>query len=159
MAISSKTYDYTGRKKDISILLSANPSVVGKQQVTVGIGKKGKFCAGIQKVIQKYAVILLTNLKSQENFPDFGTSFLYSLNSGINPIDKIAVTQLFNLASYKTVNTLLDYQIVTRGIPDDEKIDKAYLRDIVLSYNTVSFDVQIEVASGDSTSFLIPLPE
>jgi len=159
MAISNISYNYTGRKKDISILQSATPLNRDRQIVSPKFGDTVRFCAGVQKLIQKYTIILLTNLNSQPNFPDFGTSLIFNLRAGLTPIDKIAVTQLFSIASYQAVNTLLIYQSENPNIPEDEQIATAYLKNLVLSNDSVSFDVLITTATGEAVPFLIPLPE
>ena len=159
MAISNISYNYVGRKKDISILQAATPLIKDRQIVSPEFGSTVKFCAGVQKLIQKYAIILLTNINSQGNFTEFGTSLIFNLKTGITPIDKISIAQLFSLASYQAVNTLLSYQAENPDIPEDEQISTAYLKDLVISKDSVAFDIAITTVSGNTVPFLIPLPE
>ena len=173
MPISQVTSDYTGRKRDISILQTPNPyglpedtnlwSIyqieLSKNQVSPGFGKYGKFCAGIQKVVQKYAIILLTNLGSQPNFQEFGTDLIYTIQAGISPVDILKATQIFTLASHYAVSTLLDYQASTQDIPSDERIVSAELTDISLYNGVASFSVKLTTEAGDSVGFLVPLPK
>lgn len=157
MGISKITTDYTGRKKDISILQYPDASKQDAQDVSPKFGHVSRFCAGPQKLIQRYTIILLTNLKSQENYPNFGTNFLYTLKAGISPKDKLLARQIFQLASYAAVGTLKNYQSKV-NVPPDESIKSAILTGISLYGSYVSFDVKITTDAGDSVDFLVPLP-
>ena len=156
--IASTSTNYTGRKKDISVLRSPDATIAGAQNVTIAFGKHGQFCAGLQKIIQKYAIILLTNIGSQPNYPSFGTNFLARIQGGISPVDNLRAAQIFNLASYSAVNTLKAYQATRDDIPDDERIVSATLTSIVLYNSSASFDVSISTEAGSIMNFLIPLP-
>jgi len=159
MAIRSTTSDYTGRKRDISIFQYPDATSPEVQTVYPRFGKSARFCAGAQKLVQKYAIILLTNLGSQPKYPDFGTDFLYTLQAGISPTDRILAQQVFHLASYDAVLTLRAYQTDQPDIPPDERITNAVLENIALYGGFVAFDVKINTEAGDSIDFVIPLPK
>jgi phage baseplate assembly protein W len=151
--------DYTGRKKDISILQYPDAAATGPQPVTPAFGKQARFCAGVQKLVQKYLIVLMTNLSSQVYYPEFGTNLLYTLQAGISPTDRLRAGQLFRLASFETVLTLKSYQVDHPEIPDDERIVAANLVDIVLYGGMASFSVSIVTEAGNSLDFLVPLPK
>ena len=157
MAIAKLTTNYTGRKKDISILQYPDASKPEAQDVSPKFGKSPRFCAGVQKLVQRYTIILLTNLNSQPDYPSFGTKFLYTLKAGIAPTDKLMARQVFQLASYSTVNTLKEYQTKNIVAPD-ESIKSATLKNISLYGGYVSFDVILTTDAGSSIDFLVPLP-
>jgi hypothetical protein len=157
MAIAKITTDYTGRKKDISVLQYPDASRSEAQDVSPKFGKTPRFCAGPQKLVQRYTIILLTNLTSQVNYPSFGTHFLYTLKAGISPMDKLLARQIFQIASFAAVNTLKEYQTKTT-VPPDESIKSASLKKISLYGGYVSFDVLITTDAGSSIDFLVPLP-
>lgn len=157
--IASTSTNYTGRKKDISVMHSPDATIAGPQNITVSFGKNGQYCAGLQKIIQKYAIILLTDTDSQLNYPTFGTDFLKKLQGGFSPVDKLKASQIFNLASYSAVNSLKTYQASRDDIPDDERIVSATLRNISLYNGSAAFDVDIATEAGSSMNFLIPLPK
>ena len=159
MAVSSITSDYTGRKKDISILQYPTAQVSEAQTVSIAFGKNTRFCAGVQKLIQKYTVILLTNIGSQESYPDFGTSFLYRLKAGISSVDNLLASQIFRLASYITVNILKEHQTADQTIPADERIASASLIAVSMYGGTAAFEISITTETGTDVSFLIPLPK
>jgi len=156
--IASTSTNYTGRKKDISVFHSPVATQKGPQNITVAFGKNGQFCAGLQKIIQRYAIVLLTNIGSQFSYPTFGTNLLFALQAGFSPIDKLRASQIFNLASYDAVNLLKTYQTTRDDIPQDERIVSATLRDISLNNGSASFDVAVATEAGSSMTFLIPLP-
>jgi hypothetical protein len=160
MPVNSIISDYTGRKKDLSILQNPDASLVGAQTVTPSFGAPSRFCAGIQKLIQRYAIILLTNLESQQNYPEFGTRFIATLSTN-SSIDRILARQIFTLANAIAVKTLQNYQIKNKNIPNDERIDSATLRNIVVvpSLGSVSFDIAITSEAGQTVDFLLPLPK
>jgi hypothetical protein len=158
MAITGTTTDYTGRKKDISVLQYPDGAISGPQPVVPAFGKVTRFCTGIQKLAQKYAVILMTNVSSQENYPEFGTSLLYTLKRGISPTDRLAASQIFRLASYIAVQAIKSYQIDRSDIPSDERIVNAELTDLVLYGGYAAFDVTITTEAG-SLKYIVPLPK
>jgi len=159
MSIASISSNYTERRRDISIFQYPDASIVDAQTITPAFGHTSRMCAGVQKLVQKYAIILLTNISSQENFPTFGSNFLYPLQTGAIAIDTLTVTQLFKLASYEVVKTLQRYQIEHPEIPDDEKIVTAQLTDLSVAYGAANFSVTITTEAGDAVDFIIPIPK
>jgi hypothetical protein len=159
MPIASTSTDYTNRTKDISIFQSPDATIVGPQDIAPTFGKHGKFCAGVQKLLQKYAIILLSNLNSQPNYPTFGTDFMSTLRAGISPVDQLAAAQIFAYASYDAVQALRNYQSNHPEIPLDECITRAELYNIALYGSYAAFDVKIYTEAGTEVNFLIPLPK
>jgi phage baseplate assembly protein W len=159
MAITSISSNYVGRKKDISILQYPDASISDTQTVAPKFGKISRHCTGVQKLLQSYTVMLLTNIESQLNYPNFGTNLMAKLSAGISPVDKLAATQLFELASYETVLALKSYQHYRTDIPDDELIVSATLSDIALQGGFAAFEVSIRTEAGDAVEFVVPLPK
>jgi hypothetical protein len=160
MPVNSIISDYTGRKKDLSILQHPDATLTGPQTVKPAFGAPSRFCAGIQKLIQKYAIILLTNIESQPNYPEFGTRFIANLSTN-NSIDRILARQIFAIANATAIRTLQNYQIKNKNIPSDERMDSATLRNIVVDprIGSVSFDIAITSDAGETVDFLLPLPK
>ena len=159
MISSTVSSNYTGRKKDISVFQNPDPLLIGAQSVLPSFGKSARFCSGVQKLVQRYAIILLTNLNSQPAFTDFGTDFLYTVKAGISPVDQIRAAQIFNLASYDAVTLLKQYQSTDTSIPSDEKISDAKLTNLALAGGYAAFEVTIYTEAGDNIEFIIPLPK
>lgn len=159
MPIKKEITDYTNRKKDISILQYPNTTVYDGAEVFPKFGTTSRFCAGVQKLIQRYTVLMLTNINSQEYYPDFATDFLWPLQAGIGPTDNIAARQIFTLADYNAVNIIKKYQIEYPDLPLDEQLDTTFLRNLTLYGSFVSFDVKLTTLAGDAVDFLVPLPK
>lgn len=159
MPIARQISDYTGRKKDISILQYPNVAAIDGAEVLPTFGKTSRFCAGVQKLVQRYMILMLTNINSQDYYPTFATDFLYPLQAGIGPTDNIAARQIFTLANYAAVNIIKNYQIDNPDIPLDEQLDFTTLRNISLYGSFISFDVKLTTLAGDAVDFLVPLPK
>lgn len=159
MAIAKQSTDYTGRKKDLSILQYPDVLSIDGKEVAPKFGNPARFCAGVQKLIQRYTVLMLTNINSQEYFPNFGADFLWPLQSGTDPTDSILARQIFTLADYATVNVIKTYQIDNPELPLDEQLDFTTLRNISLYGGFVSFDVKLTTLAGEIVDFLVPLPK
>jgi hypothetical protein len=159
MPISSKVTNYSGRKVDVSILHIPQPAAIGAHPVSLVFGKTTQLCAGVQKLAQRYAIILLSNLGSQVEYPRFGTSFLLTLQQGLSPVDAMRARQIFSLANYTASNIIKNYQITATDLPQDEQLSSSSLIDIVMYAGSISFSVQITTLAGDIIDFLIPLPE
>jgi hypothetical protein len=159
MAIATQTTDYSGRTRDVSILQYPNSASVDAQEVFPRFGVPSRFCAGPQKLIQRYMILLLTNIGSQEFFPGDGCPFLWTLQAGISPVDNITATQIFTQANYKTVLTLKNYQVNHPNDPLDEQLASANLLGISLQGGYASFDVKLTTLAGSTVNFLVPLPK
>lgn len=157
MPIVDSTTNYSGRKVDIHIFQGVNVNKLSP--ITPSFGKISNFCSGIQKLIQRYAISLMTELGSQPDYPTFGTKLMSTLNNRNLSFNKADIYPIFNSASYKVVSEFRDYQAKNSGIPTDEQLNTAYLSDIIITNDSVSFKVTIIPVSGDTTEFLIPLPK
>jgi hypothetical protein len=167
MAIQKVITDYTNRKKDISILQYADPYKAEAQMVMPAFSKGGRFCTGVQKTLQKYLIILLTNIGSQEKYPNFGTSFSGDLIYKSGALDSITAEQIFVLANTVAVNAIKSYQINKNDIPLDERLVSAVLKNVVILNITVNgkpqkqvgFDIKITTEAGDAIDYVLPLPK
>jgi len=150
--------DYTARKRDISILDYPDLEAVDGEIVMPRFGKTSRFCSGTQKLIQRYAILMLTNVGSQENYPTFGSNFLWPLLAGISPSSKLEAVQIFALANYAAVTAIKNYQIENDDIPLDEQLDHTELVDLVVQGDSAAFSVKLTTLAGNLTNFLLPLP-
>ncbi len=159
MAITGVTTNYSNRQKDVNIFFGTNPYTDVITPVKVEIGKISSFVAGIQKLIQRYAISLLTDIGSQTNFAEFGTDLLQNLSSG-SLVGIADLRHKFNFANRKVVNVFLAYQTANPSLPDDEKILSVTLQNVVLdkAKGMVSLVIALTAVSGDKTKFLLPLP-
>lgn len=159
MPISSTTTDYSLRTRDISILQAPDPNKVGTQKVSAAFGKVSSFTAGIQKLVQRYTIMLMTIKGSQTNFPDFGTTFLSELMHRSNNMDTLALHHLFNFANLDVISQMKSYQsTLPTTAPLDEQIDTAQLVNVAANGDTVDFQILIKSRAGDTVQYVLPLP-
>jgi hypothetical protein len=151
--------DYKGRQRDISILDYPIVAAFDGVEVKPRFGASSKFCAGTQKLVQRYTLLMLTNIGSQKFYPEFGTNFLWPLQAGISPTSRLEAFQIFYLADFSAVSTIKNYQIDNPDIPEDEQLNFTELEDLVLYGSYVSFNVRLKTLAGNLSNFLIPLPK
>lgn len=156
MAISNVTTDYSNRTLDVHIFQGVNP--YGAASVDPSFGRISNYCTGVQKLVQRYAILLLTTLGSQPNFPDFGTALLTNITQTTYNLNNSDLGHLFNFASAKVIGIMQNYQRANKGIPEDEQLNTAVLNNVSFSNGTVYFDVQIYPVNRDALSFVLPLP-
>lgn len=159
MPISGVTTNYTGRKKDISIFFGPRPLDSATQKMSIKFGKPSAFIAGVQKVIQRYAIAMLTKLGSQENYLDFGTSFLTNLQNSSSVVSKNDVEHFFNYANISVLDNFRQYQADNKDFPLDEQIDTATLINYLVGTDSVSFNIQIVTQAGETIEFVLPVPD
>lgn len=157
MPISGTTTDYTGRKRDVCILHPTD--LTGKRAVSpINFGSPSSFCAGVQKLIQRYMVAFLTVAGSQRDYPTFGTAFVSSLNGGTYNPSVNDVTHIFNFANYIVVTSFRNYQAQNPSDPLDEQIDTATLNSASVSGDIATFDILMTTRAGTTITFVMPLP-
>lgn len=160
MAIKNITSDYSGHPlKDINICYNINPRVV-TQPLVFSFGKVSSYIAGIQKLVQRYAIALLTQLSSQTEYPEFGTELYNTLLMG-RIFNNEDIIHVFNFANMKVIEDFRNYQKQQSGIPLDEQLNTAVLRDVLVDSNngTASFKIYIYTNAGDTVDFLVPVPQ
>lgn len=156
MAITNTTTDYTGRKKDINIFQGLN--FPNKSTVTLAFGDISNFCAGIQKLVQRYAITLLTELGSQPDFPDFGSTLLTRLNNTSLNLNIVDVRGIFNLANAKVIRQFRQQQSQSPSNFQDEQLNTATLDGVSVSGGKVGLRIKILSMAGERVEFVLPLP-
>lgn len=156
MAIRNVTTELTGRTVDVNISGNLQPSNSGAQPLGLGFGLVSTQVSGVQKLLQRYTVTLLTSKGSQKNSPEFGTDLIPTLLGG-NLIDVGLLVHTFNLASWSVVKTMRDYQAAHPEMPLDEQINTALLVDYKIDGSTVLFNVKVQTQAGDLIDFILPV--
>jgi hypothetical protein len=156
MPISLITTDYSGRTKDLHIMQGVAPN--GVATISPSFGKISNFCTGIQKLIQRYTICLLTAITSQPNFPAFGTNFIPTLVNGSVRFNKGDISTLFNFANADVIRLFRDYQRKTSGLPEDEQLNTASLDSISVIDNNVYMTIKLVPVATPAVTFVVPLP-
>ena len=157
MPIRNIIQDYTGRKRDLNIAFGIDPTNPNRQIVDLSFGKLSTFCAGVEKLIQRYMILFLTAVGSQLNYPTFGTDFANVLYSS-NLKSREDMLHTFNFANFNVLTILEKYQTDNPGLPLDEQISTASLNEFEVSGDKLSVSIKILTLAGENVDFLIPLP-
>lgn len=157
MPIKSIIQDYTGRQRDINIAFGIDPSDPQRQIVNLSFGSISTFCAGVQKLIQRYMILFLTAVGSQPQFPNFGTEFASTLYSA-NLSSREDMLHTFNFANFSVLEVLKTYQSKNPNLPLDEQISTSILNNLEVVGDSLSVEIKLVTLAGDNVDFLIPLP-
>ena len=159
MAISGTTSDTSGRTQDILIFQGLNPNILNTPQAaTISFGTSSSYITGIQKLVQRFAVVFLTSLSSQPDYPTFGTSFSSSVASGLAGIDGVALQHAFNFAVLNTQQVFTDYQKTTTGLPLDEQLAGAVLLDFSYTAGSLALTIGITSLAGTTVQYVLHFP-
>ena len=161
MGIAYTTTDVSGRMQDISILKFPVQYASNGQLVVDALefGTPSQFCVGIQKLIQRYVITLLTFLGSQTDYPTFGTGLLPYITSTNYGSSKDNVQHAFNFANSAVLSIFRTYQASNPNLPLDEQINTAILNDITLISDAINLKISIISNAGTNVVFYIPLPQ
>jgi len=147
--------EYSGRTYDVLAYQDAVAAgeVLVKQQL-IGDDNQGQICTGIQKLAQKFLLILLTEKGTKVHFPDFGTEFITDAKRGFfqTPLDVFASFS----AAIVDIKTQLQAE-ETADDPDDEIYAEAEIVSVSLAGLTVAVTVELRSAAGTSVRFIPPL--
>ncbi len=156
MAIRNIVNDYTSRKKDINLAYKVN-GTAGQKPMDLRFGEISSYVAGIQKLIQRYAVCLFTNVGSQTDYPEFGTDFISQIQ-GCNLRSKQDYKHIFNQANWKVISEFRKYQNANPDQPKDEQLSTATLVSFSSLGGSLTFRVKLISLAGEIVDFLLPLP-
>lgn len=156
MPIRNITSNYSGRNKDITITPYINSLLSERQRVALTFGKVSSYCAGIQKLIQRYIITLLTVSGSQPHDPLFGTNFLSKVKrSNLTTLNDL--THIFNFANFDVISTFKEYQSAHPNLPADEQLDTAVIDSIDSTQDSVTFKIKIYTMAGETVDFVVPI--
>lgn len=155
------TKDYTGRQVDVEALQTTENPINGiRLSKSMTEGDKHRRISGIQKLVQRYANLFLSDRDSGRHTPLSGTHFVrIAQQGGISTRDD--VYQFFSFANFQVRENLLREQgDETFGEqPEDEQFDRADLEDFVVNPDTGYLYLKIRIYSvlGDSANFILPI--
>ena len=154
------TTDYGGRQVDLELLQSVTtPS--GEQQVHLtSVGNNAKIVSGIEKAIQRYAVLLLSTIEDIHFAPEQGGELISGLTTG--RIHNLGY--LYHVFGMVNGNTLMllardDDAGIYGAVPDDERVTGAELVSAALdaSTRTINLTVRLATAAGSNFTFVVPI--
>jgi hypothetical protein len=154
------TVDYSGRQVDIELLQSiAQP--VELQQVSVSsVTQTPKIVTGIQKLVQRYASLILQVLGTTHFDQENGSELLRMLMAGVIQ-NRGRLQNAFAISNNQVVRQLRKDDIQTEiygTLPEDEQLANAQLLDYDIDFPTATIYLRIRLTSqaGDSLVFIVP---
>lgn len=151
MTIARKLSKYKGRGFDFSVMHGA--ALTGNTLVDFSLMKDGgAVCAGLQKLIQRYVIHLMTDLGSMKFNPDKGCKFMESVMRATN---EEAVETAFQFARAEVAEQLRNEE--TDDMPDSERYGTSELIDVSFFGGTVSIAIRLESVSGDGSDVILPI--
>ena len=154
--------DYSGRQVDIEFLQTITQASGGVTRVTKTVARTPpKVVAGIQKLLQRYTMLLLTPVGSVYGAPTKGTNFVATILRGGGRSDG-HIMEAFAFANVAAIDQLrqADADTTYGTVPVDEQIQRATLLDFEVDHATsvLHLGVYVESQAGDSTVFILPVP-
>lgn len=153
--------DYTGRQLDIEALQTAKePKFQIRLSKTLTSDNAHRKISGLQKLVQRYAILFLNGVGTTKFVGDHGTDFVGAAQRGeIASRELVEGYFLFANLSVRD-NLLLEQENDSFGdLPDDERFDRADLIDYFI--DTASGYLYLKVSilseSGDEAQFIIPV--
>lgn len=125
------------------------------QQSFAGTSGAGEICTGIQKLVQRFVLELLTEKGTIPYDTDRGCTFLTDAVAGRLQTE-LDVIQTFNLALIDIIRNLQGEEAETD--PTDERFSSARLLGMTLLPGYLSLRVQVTSQAGTSRVFILPLP-
>lgn len=153
--------DYTDRQIDVESLQTAETPAKGiRLSKSMTDGNKHRRITGLQKLVQRWAILFLSDRNSGSHTPLLGTDFVrMAQQGGISSRDDIV--RSFTFANFQVRENLLREQgDATFGEqPEDEQFDRATLEDYSIDSQAGYLYLKVRVYSvaGDSANFIIPI--
>lgn len=120
-----------------------------------------KMVTGMQKMAQRFTLLLLTRLADIHFDQEAGTTFLYDMFTGATHNAGMLGTT-FALSSVSVINQMMeeDQNVALYGpIPKDEQIASAELESFSVDYATATLALRIslENVEGDAYTYVMPV--
>ncbi len=148
--------DYSGRTVDILLL----KTVLQPQSETIvkpDVSDNPLMVTGIEKLVQRFAILFLTQLDTVKNCEQEGTEFMTSLGSG--HIYDDSTLRSAAAAANKRVASQIKKEDSALDTRDDEALYDSVVKDLSLdrSNATVSVSIEITTVAGDKYTYITPI--
>ena len=147
--------DYIGRTVDIAAFKGWKPNEhVQVEQALILPGKSGELITGIEKLLQRFTIELLTEEGTLVYLPERGTGFMTSARTGFWRTTG-DVQDAFSLSLIDIRNNLQAEE--STSDPDDERFDNAELLSVSLFGDSVTLSVKIISLAGTTFTAILPI--
>ena len=154
------TTSYAGRQIVLEMLQSVTLPTQEQRVHLTSVGNDSKIVTGIQKAVQRYAVLLLTTAGDVHFDTNQGGELISKLTTG--HIQNMGyLYHIFGIANSNALRIIYseDAASVFGTVPDDERITNAELEDAAMDYTTgvISLTVKLTTAAGPDYTFVLPV--
>lgn len=147
---------YIGRTYDVMAYQGVQP--VGVARLTAGLATaenvSGTICTGVQKLLQRFLILLTTKKGSKPYDLAAGTTFFNQLQQGILRTE-LDVLTAFALATGDIGSQLAAIELATD--PDDERFADAALTDVQISIGRLTLQIYVTTKAGTGRVAILPL--
>jgi|TARA_R110000824_G_scaffold8403_2_gene38059 hypothetical protein len=154
--LSGTIQQYQGRTIDYLAFDDAQPSGdTLLSQVLVKPGQSGAIITGVEKLVQRFLIELLTESASLDYQLDRGTTFITAIRAGVVSTS----ARLFSTfaAAEVDVRDNLRSEDNMATDPDDERYHSASLLSATLFGDTATLTISVRSVAGDSRVVIYPL--
>jgi len=153
--------DYTGRQVDVELLQTVEQLVSPLRVHPALSNEPAKVVTGMQKLAQRFTVLLLTILEDVHLDPTQGTTLMQDLLWGAAQ-NAGTVAGVVSFALLDTVTQLRDEEgedELYGELPDDEKIDTAILEDFDVDVTNGSIFLRVALTNqvGEDYTYVLPI--
>jgi hypothetical protein len=153
----STVADYVGRKVDLVAFDGEEDAIQTERllsQSLVKTGESGAILTGIQKLVQRFLFVLLTERGSLQYLPLLGCDMIRDGRTG-QWRSTADVTQSFYSAVLDVQRQLGDEELATD--PLDERFGGAKLTGVTLTKDSVRINVSLSSLAGNTRQFITPI--
>lgn len=156
MAFSKSTTTYSDRTVDLLLLQTVYTPVTDKE-VTPAVVTTPHIVTGIEKLVQRVALLFLTQQGSIKNSESEGSTFITNLAHG--KITDDYTLQIEATAAVTSVASQIKQEDVQLKTPDDEALQDLTAVDLQLNRSTATVTVSLEIVSvaGEHYTYTVPL--
>ena len=164
--VPKSTVDYSNRLVDIELLQSVTEPGTNIRvyptftRITTDGYTVPKMVTGIEKAIQRYAYLLLTDIGSVKFDEDIGGELVIRVFNGTIASDA-DLEHVFAIANDSAMTAMAEDDNDSRfgALPDDEKLVNARLNSSYIDYAkaTIGLHIDLTFASGDTYTYIIPV--
>ena len=154
---SNSKIDYAGRTVDLLLLKTVLDVPVVNKRVGIDVSDDPMIVSGVEKMVQRYALLFITAMGSAKFRPDHGT----------NMIPKVAKGLVYSMATLESAaaeaNLMARRQVMAGDVgedtPDDEKLVASDVVGLEFSRAkaSVMVSVRLATAAGKSYVYIIPV--
>ena len=150
------TCDYSGRTVDM-LLLQFVKEPVDEVIVKPDVSKSPMITTGVEKLVQRYAILFLTQLGTVKNCENEGTEFLTLLGSG--KIYDINTLRSAAAAANATVLRQIKSEDKYLDTDDDEALEYSEITETSIDRSTATVFVTVKITSvaGETYTYTTPL--